>query len=504
MTRANDAARLAYSVHDKNESLNNVVVWSNESLTVTHNNPPETTLSTANVISTLLNESNSHYRDSPWQNLTASPTSTSIAATNQRSEIIRIALSSLLIILSGLLVVLVVYIYMIHVHYPRSRRRVMQQRPDEEDESPNSGDSHNNKSNRRSKDHQQRRYETIENWLITKRVQVHNETCTRLLQLAQDSVEGMEQVDLPQHKIQLCDSLDTADTTLEEDDEVDAELGNAEELQHEQNPPPLSSWNLGQQPPSPSTTTTASSADSCSICFSRFKPNQLVSWSCNPSCRHVYHHVCIKEWLLRKSDCPFCRQVILPLDQVWYEQQQQQSLVDDDPENRRRNLNNSIRRLGSNQSQEDGPNRLIHHIHQASRQHLQQSESSYFCMQHGLVRIPHHLHAGRCTLMEEYPDMESMLQSVPRAEKQALRGRQNLSSRRGGMDCDDDSCDDDDSLMEGGGGEPIGGGLVVALYEDESVVGVTTRSNDDGSIAVTLTLPSGQDVNDAALTRNQP
>ena len=45
----------------------------------------------------------------------------------------------------------------------------------------------------------------------------------------------------------------------------------------------------------------------CGVCQSPFQVNNLVSWSSNPQCCHVYHHMCIKRRLLKHSDCPLCR-----------------------------------------------------------------------------------------------------------------------------------------------------------------------------------------------------
>jgi hypothetical protein len=52
----------------------------------------------------------------------------------------------------------------------------------------------------------------------------------------------------------------------------------------------------------------------CSICLEPFVTNEIVSWSTNPACSHAFHHECIKEWLLRRAGCPFCRNAILAVD----------------------------------------------------------------------------------------------------------------------------------------------------------------------------------------------
>ena len=45
----------------------------------------------------------------------------------------------------------------------------------------------------------------------------------------------------------------------------------------------------------------------CAICLDQFKVNDLVSWSVNGNCDHVYHKDCIVNWLLKHNDCPYCR-----------------------------------------------------------------------------------------------------------------------------------------------------------------------------------------------------
>jgi hypothetical protein len=53
----------------------------------------------------------------------------------------------------------------------------------------------------------------------------------------------------------------------------------------------------------------------CSICMESFNSNDLVSWSPLSECNHVFHHTCIKTWLLHHECCPYCRVCILSVDQ---------------------------------------------------------------------------------------------------------------------------------------------------------------------------------------------
>lgn len=53
----------------------------------------------------------------------------------------------------------------------------------------------------------------------------------------------------------------------------------------------------------------------CIICMEEFTLGTKVSWSPRQGgCRHVYHKECIREWLLRHIGCPYCRQIMLPID----------------------------------------------------------------------------------------------------------------------------------------------------------------------------------------------
>ena len=52
----------------------------------------------------------------------------------------------------------------------------------------------------------------------------------------------------------------------------------------------------------------------CSICMEVFKVGDKVSFSPAKGCFHVFHHDCLRRWLLRKTDCPCCRVIMLPVD----------------------------------------------------------------------------------------------------------------------------------------------------------------------------------------------
>lgn len=47
----------------------------------------------------------------------------------------------------------------------------------------------------------------------------------------------------------------------------------------------------------------------CQICMEEFQAGERVALSAN--CDHVHHFECIRQWLLKKDDCPSCRQSML-------------------------------------------------------------------------------------------------------------------------------------------------------------------------------------------------
>lgn len=55
----------------------------------------------------------------------------------------------------------------------------------------------------------------------------------------------------------------------------------------------------------------ATEADSelCSICFEALRPGETAV---RLACLHEYHRHCLRDWLLRKAECPTCRAVVGP------------------------------------------------------------------------------------------------------------------------------------------------------------------------------------------------
>ena len=110
----------------------------------------------------------------------------------------------------------------------------------------------------------QRRHETIEGWLITKKILPHDKYCKRCAPLRTEKKRGLKKND----------SFDTDDAFLAE---LDRE---------------------------------------CAVCSDEMELGDIVSWSVNSNCNHCFHHECLKEWLLRNTGCPCCRATYLPTDEL--------------------------------------------------------------------------------------------------------------------------------------------------------------------------------------------
>ncbi|KAL7563624.1 hypothetical protein ACA910_013364 [Epithemia clementina (nom. ined.)] len=47
--------------------------------------------------------------------------------------------------------------------------------------------------------------------------------------------------------------------------------------------------------------------DGCVICLNQYEEGEIIAWSHNKKCEHLFHHQCIMEWLLKHDECPICR-----------------------------------------------------------------------------------------------------------------------------------------------------------------------------------------------------
>lgn len=160
---------------------------------------------------------------------------------------VRIILAALLVVLSIVFVALVIYIYHMRLHEPRRRRR--------------------RSSAPMDKEQRERRYQQIEALLESGRVMDHEECHEQYNESKSTKSIDMDEDSIPFDELTIRPS--TSYDTTETQDEQERE---------------------------------------CSICMAEFALGDVVSWS--NACDHVFHHHCIKEWLLIHEECPNCRQRI--------------------------------------------------------------------------------------------------------------------------------------------------------------------------------------------------
>lgn len=54
--------------------------------------------------------------------------------------------------------------------------------------------------------------------------------------------------------------------------------------------------------------------EKCSICMMDYVDGDEIAWSPNRFCNHIFHKVCITNWLLQHEECPYCRNIFLLSD----------------------------------------------------------------------------------------------------------------------------------------------------------------------------------------------
>jgi hypothetical protein len=124
------------------------------------------------------------------------------------------------------------------------------------------------------KQRKEMRYAEVESRLISRRIEPHDEICKKAL-IYLDSC-----TDNPKELKHGTSSVDTVCT--------DVECGSV----------------------------SADEEKECPVCMDALEVGDLVSWSPNTNCEHVFHHCCIKKWLIKRKCCPCCRQIFLPVHQL--------------------------------------------------------------------------------------------------------------------------------------------------------------------------------------------
>ena len=105
----------------------------------------------------------------------------------------------------------------------------------------------------------------------------------------------------------------------------------------------------------------------CPICMERFQLHDIVSWSPTSECEHVFHHACIKTWLLHHDCCPYCRVIVLTVDRDTSE--------NSEPSMER--WRSSAKRRPNVSPREE--------LLQMARQRHERLHSTYYCLEEGLV-----------------------------------------------------------------------------------------------------------------------
>ena len=220
------------------------------------------------------------------------------------------------------------------------------------------------------------RYRNIEKWLVTKRVEAHDGVCETVLQALvpasmrdnknKDNIcDNDKSKDPPNHPARKCTVDNRATTDFESINDINSS--------------------------SSSSSSTDEQHEECSICFEAFRVGELISWSANPKCSHVYHHICVKEWLRKNKECPYCREIFLPIDR------HQGSVM-------------TLKKI----------NELI--LAQQTR-----SAHCYYCLEHGVIRPPSHY-------SRKHVNTETFVQIQQRSEH--LPSLDELSKVRGVACCE--------------------------------------------------------------------
>lgn len=126
----------------------------------------------------------------------------------------------------------------------------------------------------------QKRQKTIHRWLITKTIPHPTDTN----KAAGSSSSTANSSNISSNSNSSKSNSSTTGTSCDDNENVDIETGNDDDDDDY--------------------------ARECMICMEPFAGGESVSWSIH--CDHVFHDVCLTEWLMKHATCPYCRQPVLP------------------------------------------------------------------------------------------------------------------------------------------------------------------------------------------------
>lgn len=211
------------------------------------------------------------------------------------------------------------------------------------------------------------RYTKIESWVVSKQICAHDELCSKVCKIQKLDTK-------PRLRKQTASTVESAAETEED-----------EEMCH----------------PCSSSDGSESGEPECPICFDTFEVDDVASWSADPACGHVFHHRCIKEWLLKKDGCPFCRETFLPCDIF-------------------------------------GGTRNFKQLSELLEHQENRSLHSFYCIDHGIVSLPKNA--------EELLDPDDWAKVSQRAQE--VPDRSFLLQMRGPISHDDDGDEEKDADQE--------------------------------------------------------
>jgi Ring finger domain len=255
----------------------------------------------------------------------------------------------------------------------------------------------------------QRRYETIEHWIITKKVQPHDDFCEKVV-----TNFGHHHQQHPHHPPAIvpnnnndtnnntnntCSTLIGSTSAADDDDPAEQCSNNSNNNNNNNNNNDTTPDHQQHEPCVMNSCQPPLENDQdqreCPICMSALTKGQIVSWSANEKCSHVYHHQCIKEWLLRHVECCLCKNTFLPVD------------------------------MKKNQA---GAKEQAAALQELSCEYAAASATSYYCHRTGLIRIPRSV---RCTKTELTMLEQRIFEgTVPPAKLVSMRGSREGSTSR--------------------------------------------------------------------------
>ena len=113
-------------------------------------------------------------------------------------------------------------------------------------------------------------------------------------------IVGKETIVQKETKEKCCSG--SSDSDCDSDDWVESKEDSFE-LHHI----PLPGFKIGE------TSRRRTASSHCAICLESYRVDDVIVWSANVNCSHVFHEKCMQNWIMKrfKPDCPMCRQTFV-------------------------------------------------------------------------------------------------------------------------------------------------------------------------------------------------